>query len=185
MESEPYSTVFQLTSGQNSFFAREYGTAITRLKELIRIEDQNVDAAAYRYLAMAYAANGQNREAFEELKSFESAEDSDSLSVRAYVLARLSRIPEAREIAQRLERLREENASKEKKVDVSAYNIAVIYAAMPDERKDSLTWLTRAIDEGDPRVAWLKVDPRFDDLRNTNTYRQEFNKRLQAARLPL
>ena len=183
LELEPNSTVFQLTRGQNLFFARDYGQAIERLRDLIRIDPNNVDTAAYRFLAMALAENGQNQEAFEELKSFKSTDDFDLLSVRAYILVRLNRPTEAREIAKQLERLWKENPTKEEKVDASPYDIAVIYAAMPEGQKDCLDWLTIAIDKADPRVSWIKVDPRFDYLRNTDTYKPEYNKRLQAARL--
>lgn len=190
---EPHSTIFQSTRGQNLFFARNYSEAIKGLQDVIDLEP-DIDPVAYRFLAMALGEYGQNQatntanrealliKALEKLDRFDKTDDSDILSVKAYILARLNRTSEARDIAQRLERSWQENANED---NVSSYNIAVIYAAMADTHGDSLKWLSRAINESDQRVAWLMVDPRFDDLRKTKENKAEFDKRLKDGRLPL
>jgi adenylate cyclase len=47
---------------------------------------------------------------------------------------------------------------------VSPGLIAMIYIGL-DEREQALTWLEQAYAQHSPMMAWLKVDPRFDRIR--------------------
>ena len=51
-----------------------------------------------------------------------------------------------------------------KRVYVSSYRIAAIYACL-EETNQAFEWLRRAYEERDAWLTWLKVDPVFNDLR--------------------
>ncbi|HBB89606.1 MAG TPA: hypothetical protein DC047_18525 [Blastocatellia bacterium] len=179
---EPESGIIQFTSGQNYFFAHNYRQAITQLQKVIS-NNPNM-SGAHRFLAMAFEQKNMNEEALDQLKKVagKCEEDWDCFSTRGNILAHMKRSDEALKIAQSLEKLRElEQQKKENKSYVSAYNIAVIYAEIPTKEENALRWLDTAIFEFDPRVTWLKVDPRFAELKKTKE--SEFNQRLQAAGL--
>jgi tetratricopeptide (TPR) repeat protein len=175
MSMEPESPIIQLTSAQNYFFATEYVTAIRQLREIILSNPRM--SGAYRFLAMALEQQNHDQEALDELNTgkFES-EDPDFLGTRGHIFAHMKRFDEALKDALSLEKLKKENKSY-----ISPYDIALIYAAMPDRHEEALKWLRTAIDEFDPRVTWLKVDPRFTELQKSK--KSEFTQRLLAAGL--
>jgi eukaryotic-like serine/threonine-protein kinase len=57
-----------------------------------------------------------------------------------------------------------EAKKRQSKVPILAHNIALIYAALGNNT-EAIAWLTKSIDEFDSTVVDLKVDPRFDTLR--------------------
>lgn len=182
LKLEPESTIFQLTSGQNYFFAQRYDLAITQLQKLIAIDPK---PAAYRFLAMALEQKNLNDQALEQLKKSASKceEDWDCLGALGHIKGQMNQREEALKITQTLEDLKQtlENPKNETKNYVSSYNIAVVYAAIPDKADDAFRWLDRAIEEFDPRVTWLRVDPRFKELGKSRT--DDFQKRLRTAKL--
>lgn len=177
---EQESTIIQLTSAQNYFFARDYVRAINQLRTIIKNNPKM--SVAYRFLAMAYEQNNMKEQALEELKTLEKIatadggiiNDSDFWATRGHILARTSNSDEALKIALNLEGLKKEN-----KEYVSSYNIALVYAGIPNKEADAFRWLDKAIVEFDPRVAWLKVDPRFAELGKSKE--EDFKQRLKAA----
>ncbi|MGH9928878.1 MAG: tetratricopeptide repeat protein, partial [Pyrinomonadaceae bacterium] len=179
---EPDSSLMQLTKGQNHFFAHQYPEAIEQLRTLV--SKYPTMSAAHRFLALALEQKNQHDEALDQLEQSKgkSEPDSDFLGTRAHILARKGEVEEARKIALSLETAREK-AKKEKLNYVSPYNIAVIYAEIPNKEAEAFKWLDLALLEFDPRVNWLKVDPRFSELRRAQE--SEFNQRLLAAGLPL
>lgn len=179
---EPESTIFRLTSGQNYFFAERYDQAIVQLQKLIATDPK---PAAYRFLAMALEQKNLNEQALEQLQKSASKceEDWDCLGALGHIKAHMNQRDEAIKIAQQLENLKKtlEDPKSQNKSYVSPYNIAVIYAAIPDKADLAFQWLDKAIEEFDPRVTWLKVDPRFRELGKSRT--EDFRKRLRTAKL--
>jgi Flp pilus assembly protein TadD len=57
-----------------------------------------------------------------------------------------------------------EAKKRQSKRPILAHNIALIYAALGNNT-EAITWLTKSVDEFDSTVVDLKVDPRFDTLR--------------------
>jgi hypothetical protein len=51
------------------------------------------------------------------------------------------------------------------KAPVNAGLIALVYAGL-GERKNTISWLEKAYQQHSPMMTWLKVDARFDDVRN-------------------
>ena len=48
---------------------------------------------------------------------------------------------------------------------ISPYNIALIYNGL-DEREETFAWLERAFDQRDPKMVFLKVEPKWNNLRS-------------------
>ena len=48
---------------------------------------------------------------------------------------------------------------------VPSYNIAFIYNAL-DERDQALKWLETAYEQRDPKMTFLKVEPKWNNLRS-------------------
>ncbi len=177
---EPDSALLHVTHGQNYFFARKYDMAIEQLQEAIRLQKVTSNKplpVAHRFLALALEQKGQYNEALNHLEAAEgpckSAIDADVLGSCGHILARMNNIDEALGIAQRLVEMKKGNKY------VSAFNIALIYAEIPNMEIRAFQWLGKAIEESDTRVAWLKVDPRFDTLRQAN--KPEFYRQLRKA----
>lgn len=183
LELEPESPIFQLASGQNHYFARQFDEAIGQLEKLISNDTKKPNSPAYRFLAMALEQKEQWQKALDLLEKLGPVDeaDSDILAVKARVLVRLNRMDEASRILKDLQRLKKEKDSKIDSEYVSPYNIAVIYAAFPDKKDLVLEWLRKALNEYDPRVTWLMVDPRFKEWRDSGDVR--FTALLQEAGL--
>jgi hypothetical protein len=69
---------------------------------------------------------------------------------------------EALEVARELDRLRGDNG-------LFAYEIGLIHAALGDDEK-ALLWLARAVQERSGWIAYLRVDPRLDRLREAPSF---------------
>jgi hypothetical protein len=54
---------------------------------------------------------------------------------------------------------------------VSAYDVALIHIALGD-RDEGLKWLERAYAEHAVMIAYLRVDPRLDPVRNDTRFKQ-------------
>jgi len=76
----------------------------------------------------------------------------------AYALAKSGRRDEAQAVLQELLKL---SATKY----VPPYNIAIIYRAL-DMRDEALSWLEKAYEQRDPKMTFLKVEPKWNNLRN-------------------
>jgi hypothetical protein len=85
------------------------------------------------------------------------------MALRGYVLARLGRGAEARDILRMLESL-----SKERYVP--PYSIALVQAGL-GERDAALASLDRALEARDVNLVFLPVDPRWDAYRSDPRFR--------------
>ena len=53
---------------------------------------------------------------------------------------------------------------------VSPYNIALIYHGL-GERDQALAWLERGFEQRDPKMVFLRVERKWDDLRDDPRFR--------------
>jgi hypothetical protein len=61
------------------------------------------------------------------------------------------------------------------KVPVAAHHFALIYLGL-GEKDNALGWLEKARQQRSPMMAWLKVDPRFDNVRPDPRFRAMMRK---------
>ncbi len=89
-----------------------------------------------------------------ELSPFQTV----SLAFEGYALVKLGRRDEARAILDKLLELSQQRF-------VPPCHIALLYNAL-GEREQTLMWLERALEVGDPKLGFLKVEPKWNNLRN-------------------
>lgn len=159
---DPLSTVNGADLGGEAFFyARQYGDAIGQLQATIS-QDANKTWYPHYLLGWAYAQTGRLQEAIAELEPI--AKDSATGEVRpsaramlAYVYALAGRKDEARRIIEELDKLSAEKY-------VAPYYVATIYAGLGEKEK-AIERLRLAKTDRFIGMVWLKVNPRFDNLR--------------------
>ena len=181
---EPESFIVQISIGQNYYFSNRNSMAIEQLGGIMKQLEGSPKkpAVIYRFLAMAYEQDGKDDDKALELldrakREHQAYDDSDILGAEGHIYAHEKLYLKALEIAHNLEQL------KGRQIYVSPYNIALIYSQIPGQETAAFKWLDQAISEYDPRVTWLKVDPRFAQLRQDR--KTEFDDRLRLARLPV
>ena len=85
------------------------------------------------------------------------SENSKTISLRGYLLAKTGRVEEAREVTRALEALAKTGY-------IPACAIAQVYSGL-DEVDEAFRWLERAIEEHDVHLATLPSDSKWDALR--------------------
>ncbi len=80
------------------------------------------------------------------------------IAFEGYALAKSGKQPKARAVLTELLQLSTKRYT-------SPYSIALIYNGL-DERDKTLTWLERGYTERDPKMVFLKVEPKWNNLRD-------------------
>jgi Flp pilus assembly protein TadD len=81
-----------------------------------------------------------------------------SVSFLGFALAKSGKQAEARAELERLLKMAKERY-------VSPYNVAMIYTGL-GEREEALAWLEQGYQRRDPRLTFLKAEPKWNDLRS-------------------
>jgi len=81
-----------------------------------------------------------------------------SFSFYGYALAKSGRQQEARAELARLFEISRDRW-------ISPYSVALIYNGL-DDREQTFAWLERGVKERDPRMIFLKVEPKWNNLRD-------------------
>ena len=146
-----------LYPAQVAFQAREYPAAIEHARRAIRLESSFW--IGHMQLAQAYDQLGKTDLALEALADAArfSGGNSKALSLRGYVLAKMGRVQEAREVLRTLEALSRERY-------VPPYAMALVNAGL-SEREAVFEWLDKAYAERDVHLMYLTVDPKWDPYR--------------------
>lgn len=141
--------------------AHRYDDSVAQYEAAIRI-DPGI-AAAYRSIGQVRTYQENYSEAAKALERAvratpAGAEDQEIKAALGYLHARSGRTDQALALAQELSR-RYEAAG-----EAVAGSVAAIYAGLGQHDK-AFQWLTRAVEARDPEAGYLKVDPRWDGLR--------------------
>lgn len=83
--------------------------------------------------------------------------ESISIAYRGYALAKLGKEAEARAALEELLKLSREHY-------VAPYHVAFLHNGL-GERNETLAWLERGFEQRDPKMVFLKVDRRWNNLR--------------------
>ncbi len=158
LELDPLSLPINTDLAQSLFFARRYEEGQEQLHKTFEMDQGFV--RAHIILGAVYEQQGMYAEAIAILeKAVELSEANPlALSGLGHVLALAGDKNGARKILIDLKQMSNERY-------VSAYNIAVIHTGLA-EKDLALDWLVRAYHNRDVWLVWLKVNPRFDSLRN-------------------
>lgn len=156
-ELDPLDFTHQALSAQVAFAARDYPAAVEFARRANALNPEFW--IGYFQLAQACERLDDNDRAFDALQKagLFGGGNSKVIALRGYLLAKLGRVGEAREVLNTLEAV-----SRERYVPPSA--TALVHAGLGD--KDlALSWLERAYDVHDVHLALLGVDPKWDPFR--------------------
>lgn len=161
-ELDPASPLLHSLSSQTAYQARDYGTAARHARQAIVI-DRNF-WASHVALAQALAAQGDLDGALAEAGEAHRLSGSvKGLTRRGYVLGRMGRHAEAREILEEVERLARVSY-------VPPYDISIVHAGLGDA--DGLfAALERAYAVRDVNLVFLLVDPKMDPFTGDPRFR--------------
>lgn len=153
-ELDPSSPLMHGLSAQTAYNARNFVLAERHARQAIAI-DANFWGG---YVNLGQALAGQNR--FDEAliaiaEGYRLAGNAKGLTRRAYVLGRMGRTADARQLLAELEQ-----ATR----PVPPYEIAGVYAGLGDIER-AFAWLEKAYTARDVNLVFLRVDPKMDPLR--------------------
>ena len=144
---------------------------LARLNATKELDDSNW--MAHLFSTSAYIEKGLYPEAIAEgRRTNEIQPHSRSFSFLGYALAKSGNREAARsELAKMLE--------QSKARWVSPYSVAIVYNGL-DDREQTLTWLERGLEQRDPRMVFLLVEPKWNNLRGV----PRFQKIMRAVGFP-
>ena len=155
---DPASPMIADGLAENFYYSRRFDNAITQLQSMLHADPEM--PAAKIVLCMAYLAKRMYRECLNVAENFGREPGMPELR-RLYIAeayAGTGRMQAARELASELE-----NSS------LPRSSLACLYATLSDSNR-SFQFLDEAYANHDPHVAYLKLDPCYDSLRNDPRY---------------
>ncbi len=157
-ELDPLDFVHQALSAQIAVNARDYPAAVEFARRANVLDPQFW--VGYYQLAQASVQLGDNDVAFDALQKAGqfSGGNSKVMGLRGYLLAKLGRAGEAREVLNTLEAVARERY-------VPPYASALVHAGL-GQQDLALEWLNRAYQVHDVHLALLGVDPKWDAFRS-------------------
>lgn len=155
---DPYSPFLSALEGQFLLHAGKPDEALVRLRETFEL-------APGFWLPHVFASSadiekGMFAEAITEARRATELSGGQTISIalEGYCLAKLGQRDEARALLDGL-------LKRSKERFVPPCHIALLYNAL-GERDQAIAWLERGFEQRDPKVAFLKVDPKWNNLRN-------------------
>ena len=157
-ELDPFLTERRSTLAMVLYYARRYDDALAELKAAAQVDPQF--EMVHFGLARVYDAMQRPQDALVELEALRERNDSAKQAQLARIQARLGNTTPARTLLQSLEEARRQRTSP-----VAPETLAHVYVALKEPDR-ALALLEEAFAERSPGLCWLKVDPRFDDVRS-------------------
>lgn len=156
-ELNPVSLLIRAFEGQFLGYAGQNDNAIANLQTAVDL-DPNF-WLSHHLLSAAYIQKGAYADAVRETEEAKrlSPFQTHSLAFRGFALAKDGNVAEARKILDELL-----VSSRERYIPPC--HIAMLYTAL-GENENALNYLEKAYKEKDVRIAFLKVEPRWDGLR--------------------
>ncbi len=156
-ELDPLSLIINAIAGYVYYFASEYDQAIDHCQKALEL-DPNF-ATAHYFIGWVYERKGMYGEAIAELQKARTLSGNiDFLAVLGHAYAVSGRTKQARKILDEVKALSE-------RAYVSPYLLALIYMGL-GEKDQAFAWLETAFTERAINLVVLKVDPRYDGLRD-------------------
>lgn len=175
LELDPLSVIINFELLQAFYHARDYDHAIEQGKKTLELDPSF--PPVYAYLPAAYEQKGMFTEAIAGYKKGQTlkggTEWSLALAGLGHLYAKSGRKEEARAILKELMQISRQDY-------VPSDSMALVCAGLGEKDK-AFEWLERAYDERSFRMAWLKVEPRWDSLRSD----PRFTRLLQRTGLSL
>ena len=156
-ERDPLSLAINTDLGFHHYYTRQYAEAIKQLQPVLAMDRDF--APAHLWLGRSYQQIGRFDDALDEFRQVEqSVRDWPvAIAARGSVEAAAGRLEKAKAVLAELQEIAGRRF-------VTAYGVGLVYAGIGDIEA-ALTWLDRAFAERSHWLVWLRLDPRFDNLR--------------------
>jgi TolB-like protein/DNA-binding winged helix-turn-helix (wHTH) protein/Tfp pilus assembly protein PilF len=165
LELDPLSPMTNEGVADAYLSARRYDLAVEQYQKTLELYPNQ--ASSRDSLGWAYVYQGLYEKGIQEIqKSY--GEDPSVSPELAYVYAVKGDLGKARGILERLQNI-------SKRAPVAAHHFALIYLGL-GEKENALGWLDKARQQRSPMMAWLKVDPRFDNVRPDPRFQEMMRK---------
>jgi DNA-binding winged helix-turn-helix (wHTH) protein/TolB-like protein/Flp pilus assembly protein TadD len=154
---DPLSLAINTDVGFHHYYAGHYAQAIAQLQSVLGMKSDF--ALAHLWLARTFLEAGRIEESLAETASAESVipEWSVLIAQRGYTLGVMGRVDEARAVLGEMERMSARRF-------VTAYGVALVHAGLGD-KEQAFAWLEKAFAERSHWLMWLRLDPRWKNLR--------------------
>jgi TolB-like protein/Flp pilus assembly protein TadD len=159
---EPLEPLHHALSAQVAFQARDYSAAVEHARQALVVDPEFW--IPHIQVAQAYMELGKTAMAFDALNNAGrfSELNSKSLSFRGYLLAKLGRADDARDVLKTL-------AAVSRERYVPPYQMALVHAGL-GEREAVFEWLTKAHEARDVHLIFLTVEPKWDSYRGDSRF---------------
>ena len=166
-ELDPVSLVSNAAEGQMLFFAGRSDESLNRLHKTI---DLNPNFwLSHLFISGVYTKIGMHAEAAAAAKKAgELSGNAQSVAYRAYALAKGGKLDEAHGLLDELLKLSNQRY-------VPPYTLAVVYNGLGESGK-ALDYLEKAFAEKNLLMVFLKVEPKWDNLRSEPRFRDLMNR---------
>ncbi len=155
-ELDPLSVRVKTILGSYLLFTRQYDKALEEYRQMLALDP---NAAVHGYMALAYQEKGMFDEAFQETLKMRapkwSAEQMEELR-QAYASSGYTGL-----VTTEIKLLKERSNGQYE----SAAELARL-CAMIGQKDEAFEWLSKAYEARSDALNWLKVDPRYDNLRS-------------------
>ncbi|MDQ3749356.1 MAG: protein kinase [Acidobacteriota bacterium] len=157
-EIDPLSLVINALEGQFLLHAGQTDEALAKLQKTFEM-DSNF-AIAHLFASSVYIEKEMYAEAVVEARKVRELNitTSQPTAFLCYALAKSGKQAEARDELEKLLKLLKERY-------VSPYTIGLIYNGL-NERDETFTWLERGFERRDPRMTFLKIEPKWNNIRS-------------------
>jgi serine/threonine protein kinase/Tfp pilus assembly protein PilF len=162
-ELDPLSLVIAVTVSEVYYYMRRYDLAIEHLNKTLELDP--IFPLAHQDLATVYAQQNRFDEAITEIQKFGQivgANTAYGIGDLGYIYARAARKVEAIKILNQL-------LGFSKKGYAVSVQIASVYAGLGDGDM-AFEWLEKGFNEQNSGLGYLKIDPKWDDLRSDPRY---------------
>ena len=162
-ELDPLNLRINALEGQFLIHAGRTDEALGRLQKLFEMDPNYY--FTHLFASSAYIEKGMFPEAIAEARKateLSGPTNSHPVAFLGYALGKSGKQAEARALLERLIKSSTERY-------VSPYNIAMIYNAL-GERDQTFTWLERGYEQRDQKMVFLKVEPKWNNLRNDSRF---------------
>jgi len=157
--------LFMLASALECQFLLHAGQADAALEKLHRIEALDANFwLTYLYYSSVYFEMGRFAESATAAGRAMQLSGGNS-HAKAFAACALTKLGKQQEAGALLNDVLQMSAQRY----VPPYHFAVLYNGLGDSDQ-ALAWLERGMEQRDPRMTFLKVDPKFQDLRSTSAF---------------
>jgi TolB-like protein/DNA-binding winged helix-turn-helix (wHTH) protein/Tfp pilus assembly protein PilF len=168
-ELDPLNLRITALEGQFLIHAGRTDEALTRMQETLDIDPNYF--LAHLYFSSAYIEKGMYSEAISEARrarEISGARSTYSEAFLGYALAKSGKEAEARSVLGGLLRS-----------SADGYHIAIVYNGL-GQHDEALAWLERAYAQRSPGMVFLKVEPKWNNLRSDPRF-QDLLRRMRLS----